>query len=107
MLAFERDADGALVLAAGVPASWLDAGEVAVTGLPTPHGSLDFRLARDGDSTLVASTGGTLAMPPGGIELRPPLEGPLASVETKGHAGASFGAESEDPGVSAHVVLRF
>ncbi|HXL53121.1 MAG TPA: hypothetical protein VN945_08290 [Gemmatimonadales bacterium] len=41
--------------AAGVPASWLDQGEVAVTGLRTHHGALDFRLARDGGRTLVAS----------------------------------------------------
>src|ERR1051325_5497656 len=51
MLAFERDADDALVLAAGVPASWLDQGEVSVTGLRPRHGPLDFRLARDGART--------------------------------------------------------
>ena len=38
-------------LAAGVPASWLDAGAVGVTGLPTYYGTLDLRLHRDGHLT--------------------------------------------------------
>jgi hypothetical protein len=107
MLAFERDADEALVLGAGVPASWIDETEVAVSGLPTPYGALDFRLERGGPGTLVASIGGIVDIPPGGIEIRPPLEGPLASVEVSGRALTSFDATSatvrESP---ARVVLR-
>jgi hypothetical protein len=52
MLAYERAADRSLVLAAGVPASWLDAGAVGVTGLPTYYGTLDLRLHRDSAGTL-------------------------------------------------------
>jgi hypothetical protein len=108
MLAFERDADGTLVLAAGVPSSWLADGEVAVTGLPTRYGPLDFRLARDGARTLVASIGGAIRLPPGGIEIRPPIEDPLVSVEVGGRALGAFDALSatirECP---ARVVLRF
>ena len=76
MFAYERAADRALVLAAGVPASWLDAGAVGVTGLPTYYGTLDLHLQRDGADTLVVSVGGDLAVPPGGIVLRPPLARP-------------------------------
>jgi hypothetical protein len=57
LVAYERDADDALVLGAGVPPSWLDESEVAVRALPTRHGLLDFRLARDGSRALVASIG--------------------------------------------------
>jgi hypothetical protein len=107
MLAYERDADDALVVGAGVPASWLDDGEIAVTALPTRHGRLDVRLARDGERTLVASIGGDITVPAGGIELRPPLASPLASAEVNGHAVTAFDAESvtirESP---AHVVIR-
>jgi F5/8 type C domain-containing protein len=107
MLAFERDADDALVLAAGVPASWLDEGEVGVTALPTRYGGLDLRLTRDGPGTLVASIGGTLTVPAGGIELRPPLDAPLASVTVNGRAVGSFGAEHATVHTApAHVVLR-
>jgi hypothetical protein len=106
MLAFERDADETIVLAAGIPGSWLDEGEVAVSALPTRHGLLDFGLAREGAGTLVASVGGT-ALPAGGIELRPPLEGALVSVEASEGRVESFDAERalirELP---ARVVLR-
>jgi hypothetical protein len=108
LIAYERESDDVLVLGAGVPASWLDESEVAVRALPTHHGLLDFGLARDGSRTLVASIGPTVAVPRGGIELRPPLPGPLASVEVNGHAVDSFDAERamirESP---AQVVLRF
>jgi hypothetical protein len=107
MLAWERDADDALVVAAGVPGAWLDAGEVAVTGLPTRHGPLDVRLARDGARRLVASIGGAFTMPPGGVELRPPLEAPLEAVEVNGRPATAFDAAAvtvrEAP---ARVVLR-
>jgi hypothetical protein len=107
MLAYEREPDRALVLAAGVPASWLEDGaEVAVRGLPTHHGTLDLRLRREGSATLV-SVRGDLEVPPGGIVLRAPLTGPLASVEANGHAIATFDAESATiAACPARVVLR-
>jgi hypothetical protein len=107
MLAYERDADDALVLAAGVPGAWLDEGEVGVTALQTRCGTLDFRLARDGARTLVASIGGAVVVPPGGIELRPPLAAPLVSVEVNGRPVTSFDAERAIVRASpARVVLR-
>ena len=50
LLAYERDSDQALVLAAGVPDSWIAApGGVAVRRLPTPWGLLDYSLTAEGD----------------------------------------------------------
>ncbi len=46
MFAYERESDRSLVIAAGIPTAWLDAGEVSVTGLPTWHGNLDLALRR-------------------------------------------------------------
>ncbi len=66
LLAYERDSDGALVLAAGVPAEWLDAGQVGVDGLGTSHGPLSYLLKRAADGSL------QLAIAPG---LRPPAGG--------------------------------
>jgi len=107
MLAYERAADRSLVLAAGVPMSWLDAGAVAVTGLPTYYGSLDLHLHRDGTNTLVVAVGGDVAVPPGGIVLRPPLPRRLVAVEVNGSAVTTFDAGSvtisECP---ARIVLR-
>jgi hypothetical protein len=67
LLAYERDSDHALILAAGVPESWIDSsGGVAVRHLPTPWGLLDYSLARKGDAVRL-KVGGRIKLPPGGI----------------------------------------
>jgi hypothetical protein len=108
MLAYERVAEDALVLAAGVPARWLDAGaEIAVTGLPTHYGVLDLALRREGADTLGFSLSGTLEIPTGGIVLRPPLDRPIGSVEVNGRRSTHFDAESATiAACPAEVVLR-
>ncbi len=71
LLAFERDSDQALVLAAGVRPDWLDDGPVGVAGLRTAHGVLGYRLARGaepGDPVELTLAPG-LAEPPGGLWL--------------------------------------
>lgn len=68
LLAFERDSDQALVLAAGVPPDWLNQGPVGVTGLRTAHGRLSYTLRRDGAEVLLQVTPG-LAAPHGGMWL--------------------------------------
>jgi hypothetical protein len=108
MLAYESAEEDALVLAAGVPAAWLDGGgEVAVAGLPTHYGLLDFRLRREGGNVLTFTVSGALDVPKGGIVLRPPLDSPLASVEVNGRRVTRFDAESATIAVCpAEVVLR-
>lgn len=54
-----------LVLAAGVPAEWLDAG-VRLQGLRTAWGPLGYRLQRQGDVLKLTLDEG-LRMPPGGV----------------------------------------
>ncbi len=105
VVAYERAADRTLVLAAGVPAAWLaDGAEVAVTGLPTHYGTLDFRLRRAGGDVLAFVLSGDL--PAGGIVLRPPLARPLGSVEVNGRRVSSFDAESATiAACPAEVVL--
>jgi hypothetical protein len=97
MLVYERDApdgiDDGLVVAAGVPAEWLAQGEVAVTGLRTAYGTLDVSIVRDESGAVVVSLGGACAVPRGGIELRPPLPAPLASVVVNGRASTEHDAE--------------
>jgi len=67
LLAYERDSDQALVLAAGVPAEWIAApGGVAVRRLPTPWGLLDYSLTKEGDAVRLRVAGG-VTVPPGGI----------------------------------------
>ncbi|MEW6704130.1 MAG: coagulation factor 5/8 type domain-containing protein [Pseudomonadota bacterium] len=67
LLAYEREADGVLVLAAGVPEAWLQEG-IAVDGLSTPWGHLGYRLQREA-GRLRLDIGAGVA-PPGGFVLR-------------------------------------
>jgi hypothetical protein len=70
LLAYERDSDQALVLAAGVPDDWIAApGGVAVRHLPTPWGLLDYSLRAEGTSIRL-KVGADLQVPPGGIVFR-------------------------------------
>jgi hypothetical protein len=76
LLVYERPADGALVVAAGVPRAWLLGGEPVRVRLPTWWGSLAFVLRDDGEGLVRIRLDGTAA-PPGGFELAPPLPGPV------------------------------
>jgi Bacterial alpha-L-rhamnosidase 6 hairpin glycosidase domain len=70
LLAYERDSDHALILAAGIPDAWIAApGGVAVRRLPTPWGLLDYSLTSEGDAVRLR-VGEGLTVPPGGIVFR-------------------------------------
>ncbi|HEY1036596.1 MAG TPA: coagulation factor 5/8 type domain-containing protein, partial [Pseudoxanthomonas sp.] len=66
--AYTREADDSLVLAAGVPAAWLDGEGIAIDGLRTPNGALGYRLRKtEGQLQLDVKAGMTL--PAGGLVL--------------------------------------
>jgi len=69
MLAYERESDDALVLGAGIPASWLDDG-VRVRGLRTIYGPLSFSARRSGKRIVVHISG--IRVPKGGIVVQLP-----------------------------------
>ncbi|MCD9086791.1 discoidin domain-containing protein [Stenotrophomonas sp. SY1] len=80
MFAYEREVDGALVLAAGVPASWLTGKGIAVDGLHTAHGTVKYALVRS-DKQLRLEVPEGLQLPVGGLVLPWPYEGtPGAAV---------------------------
>jgi hypothetical protein len=108
MLAYERPADRALVLAAGVSDAWLDAGEVAIEGLPTWWGPLGYALRRTGPGALRLDLSAGLRLPPGGIVVQPPLPRPLTRVELDGAPIAGYDADGVTLRRSpAIVVMRF
>jgi hypothetical protein len=63
LFAYERD-DGTVVVGAGLPPEWLDGDGVAIAGLSTPHGRLDYRLRRGGDGSVQLDVD---AAPPAGV----------------------------------------
>jgi hypothetical protein len=95
MLAYEREEDHALVLAAGVAPSWLTAAPgVGVKRLPTYFGVLSYTLRPEGDGVLRMQLTGDLNVPPGGIVLAPPLPRALTAVTVNGTSLQGFSADS-------------
>lgn len=109
LFAYEREADQALVIAAGVDGDWLaDGFELAVENLPTGYGKLSYALCLQDAATLRLTLAGDLRLPPGGIVIRPPLPRPIVAVEVTGGKDAAFDAESVTMRVlPAEVVMRF
>ncbi len=93
MLAYERDDDRTLVLAAGIPPAWLAEPGVGVKRLPTYYGVISYTLAADGEHALRLKLTGDLNVPPGGIVLQPPLPGPLTAVSVNGSPVEGFAAD--------------
>jgi hypothetical protein len=73
MIASEREADDSLVLAAGMPFSWISGDGFEVRGLPTRHGNLDFRIAIKDNDTIDVCIKGLREIPAGGLWIEPPL----------------------------------
>jgi hypothetical protein len=82
MFAYEREADDALVLGAGLSEEWMAAG-VAVKNLSTAHGSLSYRLSPVRAGHVLELAGG-VAAPAGGVRLAWPLPGPLPRATSQG-----------------------
>ena len=107
LFAYERDSDRSLVLAAGIPERWISApGGVGVRGLRTPHGKLDYTLAKSGDEIRL-DVAGDLRVPPGGLVLSLPAgttAGRRATVN--GRAASLVSGELSIREVPARVVVR-
>jgi hypothetical protein len=91
LIAYEREADGALVLAAGLASAWLDGEGVQVRDMPTAYGKLSYSLRRLDARTLRCEIA---AAPQARIILRPPLERPLTRVTVDGAPLEGFAGDA-------------
>ncbi|MCD9031290.1 discoidin domain-containing protein [Luteimonas sp. Y-2-2-4F] len=71
MFAYVREVDGSIVLAAGVPAEWLDGAGVRLHGMRTPQGTVGYRLRREGGALLL-DVDADAGLPGGGLVLQWP-----------------------------------
>jgi len=69
LIAWEREHDDALVLAAGIPDAWLRRRGVGVRGLSTVHGTLNAHVQRVGGEMRVRIDRGLRSVPRGGFVL--------------------------------------
>jgi hypothetical protein len=104
LFAYER-ADGAYVLAAGIPASWLDRAGVAIRGLRTPYGTLSYSLVRLGERIVELSLTANGSVPPGGFVLAGPWSTPLHAT-VNGKPIDVRGGELRIDETQARVVLE-
>ena len=82
--AYERTADSALVLGAGIPETWVrEEPGVDVRGLRTYYGTLGYSMRMRGKTVVVRFTSG-LRVPPGGIVVRSPLARALSRAVADG-----------------------
>ncbi len=109
LFAYEREGDGALVLGAGLTPEWvLSEAGVSVRRMPTHYGTLNYSVRPGSGAELVAAIGGDIAVPPGRIVLRSPLEQPLLGVTVNGREIESFTErEAVIDQFPATVVLRY
>jgi len=106
MLAYEREADSSLVLAAGVPLDWVrsDSG-VAVRHLSTHYGTLSYSMRESAGALRITIDRG-VRIPPGGIVLRPPLSAGTRRATVNGRSATLTNGEIVVRSLPADVVVR-
>ncbi|MDR3388262.1 MAG: discoidin domain-containing protein [Rudaea sp.] len=103
LFAYERDVDHALVLAAGVPESWLAADGIAIDGLHTPYGPLGYTLKQDGGTLVLHIAAGSV--PPGGFVFAWPGRGSPGLTRVNGVRARWQGGELHIPAAPAEIVM--
>jgi hypothetical protein len=90
LFAYERAADQAIVLAAGIAPSWFAGDGFAIEGLATPYGALSYDVrATDRAITLTVAPG---PVPPGGLVFPWPLAQPPGATRINGKPARWHGA---------------
>lgn len=105
LFAYTRDHDQSLVIAAGLPAAWLDGEGVAVEGLRTPYGALGYTIRRDRDRLVLTLSPG-LKPPPGGIVLRWPYPQNPGRTSIDGKQAQWQGDELRIPARPSQVTVK-
>jgi len=85
LFVYEREADDALVLGAGIASAWVDEPPGVATGdLPTHHGLIRYSLRRTAPGVVRAWIDGRLREKPGHILLVSPYDRPLREAKVNG-----------------------
>jgi hypothetical protein len=106
LFAWNRESDRSLVLASGIPRGWFDgfAGPVGVSALRTPYGPLTYAIRREVRGLRVSIEGG-IALPPGGLVLKPPLPPGDCEASINGAPAPCRDGEVTVRSVPAEIVI--
>jgi hypothetical protein len=105
LFVYEREADDALVLAAGVPASWLASPGILVKGLRTPYGEVGYSLRTERGNLVLRLAGGSRVPPGGFVLVWPGAQPPPRDTRLNGRAVAWQGQELRVRQLPATVVI--
>nr|WP_298120234.1 discoidin domain-containing protein [uncultured Pseudoxanthomonas sp.] len=105
MFAYTRELDDSLVLAAGVPAAWLDGEGIAIEGLRTPSGVLGYSL-RSGGGEVVLDAKAGLKLPTGGLVLPWPYKQAPGETRINGKPAQWKDGELRITTLPARVVVK-
>ena len=105
MFAYARETDDSLVLAAGVPAAWLDGEGIAIDGLRTPNGTLGYALHRKGGEVVLQAKAG-LKLPAGGLVLPWPYADSPGETRINGKPARWQNGELRITELPARVTVR-
>jgi len=103
LFAYERPADRAIVLAAGIPVAWMGGRGIAIEGLRTPWGLLGYSLRHEG-ARLDLTVKGPATLPPGGLAFPWPFAGPPRRILVDGRPAELRDGEIRLDRVPARVV---
>jgi len=101
LFAYEREADRALVLAAGLAPEWIEGEGVHVRSMPTVYGALSYSLRRIDERTLRFDLASGVDCR---IILKPPLAAPLREVRINGVPTPIDGDSVALPSTPAEVL---
>ena len=104
LFAYERDADHALVLAAGVPDEWLTGEGIGIDGLRTPYGTLGYTVRQVRDRLELNVAAG--ALPPGGFIFTWPRDGTPGRASVDGRSTAWSAGELHIAKAPARVSIE-
>ncbi len=103
MVASDREAANRLVVASGLPWSWISMETgFSVSGLMTRHGRLDFQMSASGTDHIGFSIGGGLRLPPGGIHVAPPLPPGMRIIRGIDQDGVLMEIEVSGTSIAVH-----
>jgi hypothetical protein len=105
LFAYERNADHALVLAAGVPPAWFDGAGISVGNLRTSYGMLSYSLKKVRGRTLLNVDAGS-QLPPGHIVFIWPWKEPPRKTVVNGKSASWQGNELHIDELPARVVIE-
>jgi hypothetical protein len=108
MFVYERERDTALVIGAGIPASWIASPTgVGISDFPTYYGKLAYTMKQSG-SVLAVEIPAGVRVPAGGLVVAAPTGSPVKRVSVNGTpAACSSTGEIRIQSLPASVIIEY